>query len=93
VRRVQKNALQIPLAVGKMNQVDARIGEADRRKLYTTAPQGADAQRSANGVGADNRLGAERGVFVHNQIFQREAGERQKVQRTRRRMTKAASAR
>ena len=77
---VEEDALEVPLAVGEVDEVDAGVGEADGGELDAAAPEGADAEGGADGVGADDGLGAEGGVFVDDEVFESEAGEREEVQ-------------
>ena len=77
---VEEDALEVPLAVGEVDEIDAGIGEADGGELDAAAPEGADAEGGADGVGADDGLGAEGGVFVDDEIFEGEAGEREEVE-------------
>jgi hypothetical protein len=77
---VEEDTLEVPLAVGEVNEIDAGIGEADGGELDATAPEGAEAKGGADGVGANDRFGAEGGVFVDDQIFENEAGKREEVQ-------------
>ncbi len=63
-----------------MDEVDAGFGEADGGELDAAAPEGAEAEGGADGVGADDGLVAEGGVFVDDEVFEGEAGEREKVE-------------
>jgi hypothetical protein len=76
---VEEDALEVPLTVGEVDEIDAGVGEADGGELYTAAPEGADAERGADGVGADDGFGAEGGVFLDDEVFEDEAGEGEEV--------------
>jgi hypothetical protein len=89
---VKEDALEVPLAVGEVDEIDAGVGEADGRELDPAAPQGGDAQGGADGVGADDRFGTEGGVFVDNQIVEDEAGEREQIEAHSVEMDRAAEA-
>ena len=77
---VEEDALEVPLAVGEVDEVDAGVGEADGGELDAAAPEGADAKGGADGVGADDGLGAECWIFLDDEIFENEAGEGKEVQ-------------
>jgi hypothetical protein len=77
---VEEDALEVPLAIGEMDEIDAGVGEADGGELDAAAPEGADAKGGTDGVGADNGFGAKGGVFVNDEIFEDEAGEGEEVE-------------
>ena len=76
----EKDAFEVPLAVGGVDEVDAGLVEADGGEFYAPGPEGADAKGGSDGTGTDDRLGAEGGVFADNQIFKGEAGEREQIE-------------
>src|SRR5258708_2711149 len=61
---VEEDALEVPLAVGEVDEIDAGVGEADGGELDAAAPEGGDAEGGADRVGADDGVGTECGVFV-----------------------------
>jgi len=63
-----------------VDEIDAGVGEADGGELDAAAPEGTDAEGGADGVGADDWLGAEGGVFIDDEVFEREAGEREEIE-------------
>ena len=77
---VEEDAVEVPLAVGEMDEVDAGVGEADGGELEAAAPEGGDAEGGVDDVGADDGLVAEGGVFVDDEVFEREAGEREEIE-------------
>ncbi len=77
---VEEDALEVPLPCCGVDEVDAGVREADGGELDAAAPEGADAKGGADGGGADDRLGAEGGVFVDDEVLEREAGERQEIE-------------
>jgi hypothetical protein len=78
---VKENPLEIPFAVGEVDQVDAGwLGETDGGELDTAAPQRADAERGMYCIGADDGLGAEGGIFVNDKVFQGKAWKRKEIQ-------------
>ena len=72
---VEEDAVEVPLAVREMDEVDAGVGEADGGELEAAAPEGADAEGRVDGGGTDDGLVAECGVFVDDKVFEREAGD------------------
>jgi hypothetical protein len=89
---MEKNALDVPLACRIVDEVDAGFGEADGGELDTTTPERTDTEGCTDGVCADDRFGAERGVFVDDKIFESEAGQRKEVQADSIEMDRAAEA-
>jgi hypothetical protein len=77
---VEEDVIEVPVAVGEMDEVDAGVGEADGGELEAAAPEGADAEGRVDGSGADDGLVAEGGVFVDDEVFEGEAGEREEIQ-------------
>jgi hypothetical protein len=63
-----------------VNEIDAGVAEADGGELDAATPEGADAKRSADGVGTDDGLGTEGRIFVDDEIIEGEAGEREEIQ-------------
>jgi hypothetical protein len=63
-----------------VNEVDAGVSEADGGEFDASAPERADTQGGTDGVGADDRLGAESGVFVDDESFEGEAGKGEEIQ-------------
>ena len=76
-RGLEKDALDVPAAVGGVNEVDAGFGEADGGELDLAAPEGRDAHAGVDKVGADDGLGAEGGIFADDQVLDGKAGERE----------------
>ena len=77
---VEEDAVEVPLAVGEVDEVDAGVGEADGGELEAAAPEGGDAEGGVDDVGADDGLVAEGWVFVDDEVFKGEAGEREEVE-------------
>jgi hypothetical protein len=81
VGRVKEDAFEVPFPFRGVDEIDAGlVGEADVGKLDAAAPEGADAEGYANGAGANDGLGAEGGILVDDEVFKREAGEREEIQ-------------
>jgi hypothetical protein len=89
---VKENAHKIPLPRRGVDEVDAGVSEADGGEFDASAPERADTQSGTDGVGADDRLGAEGGVFVDDEFFEGEAGEWEKIQAYLVEMDRAAEA-
>jgi len=81
VSGVEEYGLKVPFAVGEVNEVDAGgFAEADGGELDAVAQERAEAKGCTDGGGADDGFGAEGGVFVDDEVIEREAGEREKIE-------------
>jgi hypothetical protein len=76
---VEEDALDVPLSIGEVDEIDARVGEADGGELDAAPPEGTDAKGGADRVGADDGLGAEGGIFIYDKVFEGEAREGEEV--------------
>jgi hypothetical protein len=80
VRGVEEDAFEVPLPCCGVDKVDAGFREADGGELDAAKPERTDPEGGTDRVGADDRLRAEGGVFVDNEVVQREAGKREEIQ-------------
>ena len=77
---LKDKALQIPVAIGGADEVDAGVGQRDAGELDAAAPERTDANVGADLAGAQDGLGAEGGVLIDHEVLQREAGDGQQIE-------------
>ena len=78
---LEEEALEVPAAVGVVDEVEAGRVEGDAGELDAATPERADAERGADAVGADDGLVAEAGILLDDEVLEGEAGQRQQVER------------
>ena len=79
-RGLKHKALQVPVAIGGADEVDAGVGQDDAGELDVFAPERAEAKVCANLAGAQDGLGAEGGVLIDHEVLQRDAGDGQQIE-------------
>ncbi len=77
---LKDKALQIPVAIGGADEVNAGVGQRDAGELDAAAPERTDAKVGADLAGAQDGLGAEGGGLIDHEVLQREAGDGQQIE-------------